>query len=113
MLIDLDDTILSAYNNPGPLWHEVVSGFLPQLGGLTAEAARDAILLSGTAFWDDPERHRLYRQQMFPARREVVRLAFEQARTVGSELSLTRRHVLPASVDLSTPLPRYSCPIAA
>lgn len=78
MLIDLDDTILSAYNNPGPLWHEVVSGFLPQLGGLTAEATRDAILASGTAFWDDPERHRIYRQQMFPARREVVRLAFEQ-----------------------------------
>ena len=77
MLIDLDDTILSAYNNPGPLWLEVVQEHAAQLGGLTPEAARDAILASADVFWDDPERHRIFRQQMFPARREVARLAFE------------------------------------
>jgi putative hydrolase of the HAD superfamily len=83
MLIDLDDTILCAYTNPGALWHEVVSEFAERLEGLSVPSARDAIVASGAAFWDDPERHRIYRQQMFPARREVVRLAFEAVAASG------------------------------
>ncbi len=77
MLIDLDDTIISAYNNPGPLWLEVVTELAADLRGLSATAVTEAIVAAGDAFWDDPERHRTWRQQMFPARREVVRLAFE------------------------------------
>jgi putative hydrolase of the HAD superfamily len=77
MLIDLDDTILSAYANPAPLWLEVATEFEDQWAGLPAADVAAAILASGETFWDDPERHRVWRQQMFPARREVVRLAFE------------------------------------
>ncbi len=83
MLIDLDDTILSAYNNAGAVWLEVVTEFASALAGLTLESASAAILASADAFWDDPERHRQWRQQMFPARREVVRLAFEAVAIAG------------------------------
>ncbi len=77
MLIDLDDTILDAYNNPGAAWLEVTTEFAAELRGLTPEEATAAIRRSSEVFWDDPERHRMWRQRMFPARREVVRLAFE------------------------------------
>lgn len=76
MLIDLDDTILDAYSNAGLAWLEVTTEFRGELGGLTPEAARDAIVASADTFWDDAERARIWRLQMFPARREVVRLAF-------------------------------------
>ena len=77
LLIDLDDTILSAYANPGPLWLEVATEYAGSLGGLAPQAAADAIAASADRFWEDPERHRVWRQQLFEARREVVRLAFE------------------------------------
>ena len=83
MLIDLDDTILDAYNNPGALWLEVTTEFGPELGGFAPEAATRAITASADTFWDDPERSRIWRQQMFPARREVVRLAFESVAASG------------------------------
>ena len=78
MLIDLDDTILSAYNNASAAWTEVVGEFAGKLRGIPQEAAVAAILASANAFWDDPERHRDWRQTMIPARREIVRLAFER-----------------------------------
>ena len=84
MLIDLDDTILSAYGNPGAAWAEVVGEFADRLAGIPADAATAAILASASSFWDDPERHRQWRQQMFPARREVVRLAFERMAAEGA-----------------------------
>jgi len=77
MLIDLDDTILSAYTNPGGLWLEVAMEFAGELRGLDPGMVADAIRASADAFWEDPERHRRWRQTMIPARREVVRLAFE------------------------------------
>ena len=83
MLIDLDDTILSAYNNPGPLWLEVATEFAGGLPGITPQDAANAILNSADTFWDDPERHRIWRQKMFPARREVVRLAFQRVAADG------------------------------
>ncbi|MEO8541462.1 MAG: HAD family hydrolase [bacterium] len=91
MLIDLDDTILSAYPNPGPLWREVVSEFSPAFPGLEPATVTKAILASAETFWDDPERHRTWRQQMFPARREVVRLAF-------AEIAASGGPVVPADV---------------
>lgn len=77
MLIDLDDTILDAYTNAGALWLEVATEYQGELRGLSPDDVAAAIQRSADSFWDDPERHRLWRQQMFPARREVVRLAFE------------------------------------
>lgn len=86
MLIDLDDTILNAYSNAGPLWLEVASEFSGVLGGLPPRDAAAAITDSADAFWDDPERHRAWRQQMFPARREIVRLAFERVAAAGGPM---------------------------
>lgn len=83
MLIDLDDTILSAYNNPGAVWLEVVTEFAVHLPGLEPEATAAAIRASADSFWDDPERGRVWRPQLFAARREVVRLAFESLAAAG------------------------------
>ena len=77
MLIDLDDTILSAYNNPRAVWHEVATEFAGDLGGVTPEAATAAIVASADTFWADPERGRVWRPKLFAARREVVKLAFD------------------------------------
>lgn len=95
MLIDLDDTILDAYSNPSLAWLEVLSEFHADLGGMTPEAARDAVVASGTTFWDDPERSRTWRLQMYAARREVVRLAFEAvAANGGPVIAETTRHAI-------------------
>lgn len=83
MLIDLDDTIISAYHNPGAVWLEVVTEFSANLPGVTPEAARTAITSSANSFWDDPERGRVWRPQLFAARREIVRLAFESVASQG------------------------------
>lgn len=83
MLIDLDDTILDAYSNPEIAWLEVLTEFRSDLGGLTPEQARDAVVASADRFWADPERGRIWRQQLFGARREVVRLAFEAVAAEG------------------------------
>lgn len=83
MLIDLDDTIISAYHNPGAVWLEVVTEFAAELPGLTPDTARTAITTSANTFWDDPERGRVWRPQLFAARREVVRLAFESVARQG------------------------------
>ena len=49
----------------GPMLHKALTSFVTD------------------TFWDDPERSRIWRQQMFPARREVVRLAFESVAASG------------------------------
>lgn len=83
MLIDLDDTIISAYHNPGAVWLEVATEFVTDLGGMTADTVASAIVTSADAFWADPERGRAWRPQLFAARREVVRLAFESVVAAG------------------------------
>lgn len=83
MLIDLDDTILSAYNNPGAAWAEVVTEWASDLNGIPETVVVESILASADRFWADPEHHRVWRQSLFAARREVVRLAFEGLAAAG------------------------------
>jgi putative hydrolase of the HAD superfamily len=76
MLIDLDDTIVSAYSNPRAVWIEVATELSGALGTLAPEEAASAILACAEHFWADPEQHRIWRQQLVEARRTVVRRAF-------------------------------------
>ena len=76
ILFDLDDTIIDAYGKPERAWTAVVAEMSDGLGGLPPALVVETILASAQLFWADPEQHRIWRQQMQAARREVVAQAF-------------------------------------
>lgn len=95
MLIDLDDTIISAYSNPGAVWLEVVTEFEADIGGLAPQMVTTEILAFSEVFWADPEHHRVWRQQLGEARRQVVSGALDAiARHGGPALGSDVAHVL-------------------
>ncbi len=76
ILFDLDDTLISYDGASDAAWLEISRGYV--------EAARPAFGLETMLaalekqrrwFWDDPERHRIGRQDLFAARREIIRVA--------------------------------------
>ena len=85
MLIDLDDTIISAYNNPGAVWIEVATELSGRLGGLTPAAAAAAIIAQAERFWADAEQGRIWRQRLHAARRKIVRGAFAELAVNGAQ----------------------------
>jgi len=76
ILFDLDDTIISAYGRPDLAWSAVIGDFLAELAPLTAPNVVNAVLNSSACFWADAERHRMWRQKLREARREIVMDAF-------------------------------------
>lgn len=74
ILFDLDDTLISYDGASDTAWLEISRGYV--------EAARPAFdhetMLTALEkqrrwFWDDPERHRIGRQDLLAARREIIR----------------------------------------
>ncbi len=61
VVMDLDDTLISAYRRPDLLWETVCRCFQAQLGALDQEEAVRALTRAGQAFWGDPKRHALGR----------------------------------------------------
>src|SRR5438445_4118594 len=51
MLIDMDDTILSAYGRPEIAWHNVAAEFAVEFGPLTSQQVATAVLDSARKFW--------------------------------------------------------------
>ena len=51
MLIDMDDTILSAYGRPEIAWNKVAAEFSEEFGATTSQQVAAAILDSGRRFW--------------------------------------------------------------
>jgi putative hydrolase of the HAD superfamily len=76
ILFDLDDTIISAYGRPELAWSAVIAEFAPLLAPLSEETVLAGVLASASEFWADPERHRIWRQKIRDARREIVARAF-------------------------------------
>jgi len=74
ILIDMDDTILSAYGKPDVAWRVVVEEFAAELGPLAPEQVAAAIATSARAFWKNAEPH--WRLKLDEARHEVVRNGF-------------------------------------
>ena len=74
ILIDMDDTILSAYGKPDVAWLAVVEEFAAELGPHSARTVAAAIAASGRAFWQNAEPH--WRLKLEEARYEVVRNGF-------------------------------------
>jgi putative hydrolase of the HAD superfamily len=75
ILFDLDDTIIAAYAQPERAWEAVLAEFA--LGPVLQAQALAAISAEARRFWADPDRHRIWRQQILAARREIVRGAFD------------------------------------
>src|SRR5262245_19547030 len=74
ILIDMDDTILSAYGKPDVAWRVVVDEFAAELGPLAPEQVAAANATSAHAFWKNAEPH--WRLKLDEARHEVVRNGF-------------------------------------
>src|SRR5438045_7715100 len=73
MLIDLDDTILSAYGKPDVAWLAVVK-FSAEFGALSPQQVANAIAASRRAFWQSAGAEWRLRHEQ--ARREIVRNGF-------------------------------------
>ena len=79
VLLDMDDTILDDTGGVHPSWREACRTHVPELGaGADPEIVRTTILRVSRWYWEDAERHRTGRLALNEARREVVRLAFEE-----------------------------------
>jgi putative hydrolase of the HAD superfamily len=86
MLIDMDDTILSAYGRADLAWQDVAREFADELCPLTPHEAAAAIAASGRSFWATAEPR--WRLKLAEARQEVVRDGFAAlAATGGTALS--------------------------
>lgn len=83
VVIDLDDTLISAYRRPDLAWLCVCQAFQTQLGDLDPDFAAHALTEAGRAFWSDPESHVVGRADPRGARRIIAAKAFVGLRRDG------------------------------
>jgi putative hydrolase of the HAD superfamily len=74
MLIDMDDTILSAYGRPELAWNSVVAEFAGEIAPLLPQQVAAAIVNSGRQFWASAAAE--WRMKLPQARHEIVRAGF-------------------------------------
>ena len=81
MLIDMDDTILSAYGRPDIAWNSVAAEFAGELAPLSPQQVATAIVEYARQFWAvaQPE----WRLKLAQARHEVVRGGFSALAAAG------------------------------
>ena len=88
MLIDMDDTILSAYGRPEIAWHNVAAEFAAEFGPFTSQQVAAAVLDSARKFWSVAGAE--WRLKLDEARRMVVGDGFAALAAGG--------HALPADL---------------
>ncbi|MDQ8730719.1 HAD family hydrolase [Bradyrhizobium sp. LHD-71] len=81
MLIDMDDTILSAYSKPEAAWLAVAHEFAAELAPLLPTEAAAAIAAAGRRFWASAEAH--WRLKLNEARHVVVADGFATLAATG------------------------------
>src|SRR6201990_2714049 len=81
MLIDMDDTILSAYGRPDIAWNNVAAEFADEFVQLPPQQVAAAIVDSGRKFWATAEA--AWRLKLAEARHEVVRGGFSALAAAG------------------------------
>src|SRR6202008_142633 len=74
MLIDMDDTILSAYGRPEIAWNHIAAEFADELAPVPSQQAAAAVLTFSRNFWATPER--AWRLKLDEARRLSVKGGF-------------------------------------
>ena len=81
MLIDMDDTILSAYGRPEIAWNTIAHEFSGELAGLPPELVASEILTSARQFWSIAEP--AWRLKLGEARQLTVKGGFERLAAAG------------------------------
>lgn len=81
MLIDMDDTILSAYGRPEIAWNTIAAEFGGELKALSPNMVAAAIVDFARHFWTTADAE--WRQKLVEARREVVRGGFAALAAAG------------------------------
>jgi putative hydrolase of the HAD superfamily len=81
MLIDMDDTILSAYGRPDIAWNTIAAEFAGELAPHSPQQVAAAIVASARKFWAAAEPE--WRLKLAEARREVVRAGFSALAAAG------------------------------
>ena len=74
MLIDMDDTILSAYGRPEIAWNTIAEEFAEELAPLPPQQVAAAVLAYARNFWSTAEA--AWRMKLGEARRLTVRGGF-------------------------------------
>lgn len=77
ILLDLDDTILANEINKAECWNQVGKEFAGTVGQIGIEEMIAAINKQNDWFWSDPDRHRIWRQDIERARRVIVEAALD------------------------------------
>src|SRR5258708_27952535 len=93
MLIDMDETILSAYGRPDIAWNNVAREFAGEFAPLSSQQVAAAIVESGRKFWATAGAE--WRLKLGEARHIVVGDGFAAPAPA---------HRTPPSTDLATPL---------
>lgn len=78
ILFDLDDTLISAYGDPGPVWRRLLADHAEAFAPHDPETLTAHVGAYALDFWSDPARHKTWRLKLYEARREIVRGAFEK-----------------------------------
>jgi putative hydrolase of the HAD superfamily len=81
ILIDMDDTILSAYSKPDAAWLAVAHEFAAELAPLVPSEAAAAVAAAGKQFWESAEAH--WRLKLDEARHVVVTNGFASLAAAG------------------------------
>ena len=93
MLIDMDDTILSAYGRPEIAWNNVATEFADEFGAASSQQVAAAIVESGRKFWATAAAE--WRLKLEEARHVVVQGGFD---------ALTANGHAPLPLDLAARL---------
>src|ERR1700742_483412 len=81
MLIDMDDTILSAYGRPQTAWNKIADEFAGELAPAAPEQVAAAVADFARYFWSTAEAS--WRLRLIEARREVVKGGFAALAATG------------------------------
>ena len=81
MLIDMDDTILSAYGRPEIAWNKIAAEFASELAPHSPQQVAAAVLESGRRFWATAEA--AWRLKLAEARQLVVKDGFATLAAAG------------------------------
>src|SRR4030088_1667842 len=81
MLIDMDDTILSAYGRPDIAWNNVAAEFAGEFAPLSPPHVAASIVAYGRKFWATAEA--AWRLNLAEARHEVVRGGYSTLAAAG------------------------------
>ncbi|KWV56460.1 phosphoglycolate phosphatase [Bradyrhizobium macuxiense] len=81
MLIDMDDTILSAYGRPEIAWNKIATEFADELAPLLPDQVATALLASARQFWSTAEP--IWRIRLGEARRLTVKGGFDALAAAG------------------------------